>query len=169
MSKIYKVFLVDDDTKTLLLLKDYLEKNCEHRLDIEIYDNGEAALEALKEDVNFVILDYFLDSVNPDAQSGMEVLKAMKDKNRNVEVILMSGQDNMETTLELLRQGAYDYIIKGPTAFARTQLIIDSVIEKQEAVYAVEHYRAGYRYALTAAFLFLLMLIAVILKYYEVY
>ena len=169
MRKSYNVFLIDDDTKTLLLQKQYLETNCKHDLNIRIFDSGEEALEVLDSNTHFIILDYYLDSVHEDAKSGLEILKAIKERQPNTEVVVMSGQDNMETTLELLRKGAYDYIIKGETAMARSQIIIDGLIERQLSLEQIQHYRTGYKYALTAAFIFLLMLVAVILKYYNVY
>ena len=55
-----------------------------------------------------VTLDYRL----PDATGG-EVLQKIKELSPNTEVVIISEQENIETAVELLKLGAYDYIVKG--------------------------------------------------------
>src|SRR5207248_1387511 len=56
---------------------------------------------------NVVTLDYRLPDMN-----GEEVLQKIKVLNPDTEVIIISEQDNINTAVDLLRQGAYDYIVK---------------------------------------------------------
>lgn len=58
-------------------------------------------------DADVVTLDYRLPDMN-----GAEVLQKIKTMNPDIEVIIISEQDNISTAVELIRQGAYDYIVK---------------------------------------------------------
>lgn len=54
-----------------------------------------------------VTLDYLLPDMN-----GAEVLQKIKTLNPDTEVIVISEQENIETAVELIRKGAYDYLVK---------------------------------------------------------
>lgn len=125
----YKVFLVDDDTKHLILLKNHLEKKSEYDLKINIFSNGENCLDKLHENPHVIILDYFLDGIKADAANGLEILKKIRERNPDTYVIMMSGQDNLTVAVDTIDHGAYDYIIKGESAYVRAQMIIDHIIE----------------------------------------
>lgn len=59
------------------------------------------------EEPDIVTLDYRLPDMN-----GAEVLQKIKTINPDIEVIVISEQDNITTAVELIKQGAYDYIVK---------------------------------------------------------
>ena len=54
-----------------------------------------------------VTLDYTLGDLN-----GKEVLKKIKQTNPDTQVVIISGQEDIRTAVELLKDGAYDYIVK---------------------------------------------------------
>jgi two-component system response regulator AtoC len=64
-------------------------------------------LKCIDDAPNVVTLDYCL----PD-MDGNEVLSKIKAHNPDIEVIVVSGQDSIETAVELIKHGAYDYIVK---------------------------------------------------------
>lgn len=126
--KEYKIFLVDDDSKHLVMLKNHLEKKSEYPLDIHIFSNGENCLEKMYENPDIIILDYFLDGIKTDAANGLEILKRIREDHPDTFVIMMSGQDNLQVAVDTIDHGAYDYIIKGESAYLRTQMLIDNII-----------------------------------------
>ncbi len=125
----FKVFLVDDDTKHLIMLKNHLEKKSEYDLKISIFSNGENCLDKMNENPHVIILDYYLDGIKADAANGLEILKKIREKNPDTYVIMMSGQDNLKVAVDTIDHGAYDYIIKGESAYVRAQMIIDHIME----------------------------------------
>lgn len=127
--KQYKVFLVDDDTKHLIMLKNHLEKKSEYDLKVNIFSNGENCLDKMHENPDVVILDYYLDGIKADAANGLEILKKIRLSNPDTYVIMMSGQDDLKVAVDTIDHGAYDYIIKGESAYVRAQMIIDHIIE----------------------------------------
>ncbi|MEZ5015100.1 MAG: response regulator [Chitinophagales bacterium] len=132
--KQYRIFLVDDDTKHLIMLKNHLEKRSEYDLKINIFSNGENCLEKMYEKPHVIILDYYLDGIKSDAANGLEILKKIRASNPDTYVIMMSGQDDLKVAVDTIDHGAYDYIIKGESAYIRAQMIIDHIIENINAL-----------------------------------
>jgi DNA-binding NtrC family response regulator len=64
------------------------------------------------------------------------VLKQIKQISSQTKVIMFSAQDNINIALESMRNGAYDYIIKGETAFNKMETTVNRLGEmhKLEAV-----------------------------------
>lgn len=127
--KQFKVFLVDDDTKHLIMLKNHLEKKSAYDLKVNIFSNGENCLDKMHEHPHVVILDYYLDGIKTDAANGLEILKKIRFQYPSTHVVMMSGQDDLKVAIATIDNGAYDYIIKGESAYIRAQMLIDHIIE----------------------------------------
>ncbi|RKQ42570.1 DNA-binding NtrC family response regulator [Roseivirga pacifica] len=100
-----KIFVVEDDPVYQKMLRYIVELNPDHV--IQTFSTGSECLDHLNENPTVITLDYSL----PD-MSGEEVLKAIKTYNKNINVIIVSSQDSINTAVELLKHGAYDYITK---------------------------------------------------------
>ncbi|MEL6844357.1 MAG: sigma 54-interacting transcriptional regulator, partial [Bacteroidota bacterium] len=101
----FLVFVVDDDDWYRELLKFNLEDNPDYV--VQAYPDASSCLEALHERPAVITLDYRL----PDME-GSEALQKIKAFDPDIEVIVVSEQDNIETAVALLKLGAYDYIAK---------------------------------------------------------
>lgn len=135
MARNYKIFLVDDDIKTLIMLKTHLEKRIGHDITVNVFAYGENCLDRLNEEPDIIVLDYYLNAIKEDAMSGTDVLKGIVAARPQARVIMMSGQDDMETAIETLRNGAYDYIIKNEKSMQRLEFLVNKIIlelEKEE-------------------------------------
>lgn len=121
------IFLVDDEPIQNEMLKDYLNERFVY--DIKTFDNGEEMLQNMYLNPEIIVLDYHLSAHKPDAKNGVEILKAIKDKHPEVQVIILSGQDKIDVAVDSMKYGAYDYVVKGETAFSRTENIINNVSE----------------------------------------
>ena len=103
--KTSKIFVVEDDEWYRRLLVHNLSMNPDY--EIKAFETGKACLNSLHELPDVVTLDYRL----PDMK-GLEVLKQIKATNEDIQVILISEQDDIEVVVDLLKHGAYDYIVK---------------------------------------------------------
>jgi len=103
--KPFKIFVVEDDEWYNRLLVHNLSLNPDY--EIESFTTGKDCLNNLNKNPDVVTLDYRL----PDMQ-GLEVLKNIKAENEEIQVILISEQDEIDVVVELLKYGAYDYIVK---------------------------------------------------------
>jgi len=75
--------------------------------EVESFTSGKDCLRNLYKKPDVVTLDYRL----PDMK-GLEILKKIKEENEEIQVIVISEQDEIEVVVELLKFGAYDYIVK---------------------------------------------------------
>ena len=89
-----------------------------------------------------IVLDYHLNAHLPNAQNGVEVLKMIKEMHPETKVIMLSGQDKIEIAVDSMKYGAYDYVIKGETAFSRMENIINNIDELSNIKAANKTYRA---------------------------
>lgn len=121
------IFLVDDEPIQNEMLKDYIADRFQYK--IKTYESGEAAIKDMHLDPEIVVLDFHLNSHLPDAQNGVEVLKKIKEQHPKVQVIMLSGQDKLDVAVESMKYGAYDYVIKGETAFSRMENILNNINE----------------------------------------
>ncbi|UII21127.1 sigma-54-dependent transcriptional regulator [Fulvivirga ligni] len=104
MSK-FLVYIVEDDEWYRELLAHNLALNPDY--EIKKFDSAKSLLKELDKNPHVVTLDYRL----PDME-GEAVLQKIKEFNPSIEVIIVSEQEKIETAVNLLNLGAYDYIVK---------------------------------------------------------
>lgn len=121
------LFLVDDEPIQNEMLKDYLSERFLYS--IKAFDNGEEAINSLGLDPEIIVLDYHLSGHKANAKNGVEILKLIKEKAPNSQVIMLSGQDKIDVAIDSMKYGAYDYVVKGETAFSRMENIINNISE----------------------------------------
>ncbi|MCC5916118.1 MAG: response regulator [Cryomorphaceae bacterium] len=100
-----KIFLVDDDAFHLNMMKQILEGM--GQTDVTIFESGVDCLDALHQNPEIIFLDH-----NMDVYSGFEVLKKIKRFNPNIFVVMVSAQEDIQTAVDSLKHGAFDYIRK---------------------------------------------------------
>ena len=103
--KPFKIFIVEDDEFYCQMLKHHLSKNPDY--EVEAFLNGTDCIKNLHKNPSAISLDYSL----PDL-SGNEVLRKIKNYDQEIPVIIVSGQEDITTAVELLKEGAYDYFVK---------------------------------------------------------
>jgi two-component system response regulator AtoC len=103
--KPFKIFVVEDSEWYNKLLVHTLSSNPDY--EIKSFSNGRDFLGSLFESPDIVTLDYRL----PDV-TGLDILKKIKEENNEIQVIMISEQEDINTVVTLLKQGAYDYITK---------------------------------------------------------
>ena len=100
-----KIFVVEDDPAYTKFLEYVLSLNPD--FEVTTFKDAKGFLDRLHEKPNIITLDYTL----PDME-GEKVLRSIKDFDPNIPVIIISAQEKIGTAVELLKSGAYDYIIK---------------------------------------------------------
>ncbi len=103
--KPFRIFVVEDDEWYNRLLVHNLSLNPDY--EVESFTTGKGCLDNLHKAPDLITLDYRL----PDIK-GLEMLKKIKAENQDIQVILISEQSEIEVVVELLKFGAYDYIVK---------------------------------------------------------
>ena len=117
------VFLIDDDAMYLNALCHLISNIDPARIKLKTFNTGEDCLKELNLNPDIVILDYYLNSITPNALNGMEILKKIKERKSFVHVVLLSGKKRM--TVEMFQEGAYDYVNK----FENISLVLKNIID----------------------------------------
>lgn len=100
-----RILLVDDEEQFVDILAQRLEAR---GLQVATAYNGDEALARLKESEADVIL---LDVLMP-GRTGIEILRDIRQVKPLTEVILLTGHATVETAIEGMKLGAYDYLMK---------------------------------------------------------
>jgi two-component system, OmpR family, response regulator len=125
-----EIFLVDDDPLFLKSLEiDFLHKS---NFTVKTFCSGETCVAHLDENPSIIILDYHLNGIEPNAMHGISTLDIIKEKNPNIDVIMLSSQDKIEVAIDCMHHKAFDYIVKSETAFIRLQKTINSIFESRK-------------------------------------
>ena len=119
----FKIFIVEDDKIFSKRLHYQLSLNPD--FEIYVFNNGTDLLKALDQEPDLITLDYHL----PDITGG-EILKKVRDYLPLTPVLIISGQQDVSTALELLKNGAYDYLVKGDDLVNRLRNVIQNIREK---------------------------------------
>ena len=119
-----RLCIVDDDEMLSMMLEDHLEVH--DNLQIQSYPTGEDFLADISNRPDFVILDYNLDSIQPEAKNGLEVLKDIMAFDDSIKVIMYSSEQQEGEALKYIKAQTLDFIIKDNQAFSK----IDQVILK---------------------------------------
>ena len=100
-----KIFIVEDNEWYSEYLKYNLSLNPDYN--VTTFLSGKDCIKQLNLNPDIITLDINL----PDMQ-GEEVMKRIKSFNPTIPIIIISGQEDLSTALNLIKQGAYEYIIK---------------------------------------------------------
>ena len=130
MSKV--IFIVDDEKAISKLLKYWVKDKWDY--ETEVFDSGETLLKRLdSKKPDLLLLDIMLPGI-----SGLEVLKKIRTKDEQLPVIMLSAQGNVETAVDSLRYGAYDYFPK-PIDVQRLEPAVKNAIKNYELTKELEN------------------------------
>jgi two-component system, OmpR family, response regulator len=62
--------------------------------------------------------------------NGLEILQEIKKRKPKVEVVMLSSQDKIDVALNTMKYGAFDYVIKGETAFHRAENALHNILQR---------------------------------------
>ena len=100
-----KVLLVDDEVDFLKTLAERLETR---GLKVTTATNGEDALGSIeKQEYDLIVLDLAMPGLD-----GLETLKRIKARQPDAEIIMLSGQGSIRTSIEAMKLGACDFLQK---------------------------------------------------------
>jgi DNA-binding NtrC family response regulator len=118
-----KVLVVEDDPDVRAILAVFLGDKAFH---VKVADSGHRALELLGEEP----VDLILSDVRMPGMSGMELLRTVKERDPDIELVLMSAYSCVRDAVEAIQLGAADYVEK-PIDFRRLERVLQTVLEKR--------------------------------------
>ncbi|MCR4344745.1 MAG: response regulator, partial [Candidatus Scalindua sp.] len=131
---IEKILVVDDDDLSRGYLSEALQRN---GYSVDNASDGQEAV-SLTDKQNYDML--FLDMRMP-RMGGMKVLERVKKTSKETTVVIMTAYGSIESAVEAMQKGAYDYIIK-PFSVDNIELLLKRVQERQKLIDENKYWRS---------------------------
>lgn len=120
---VMKIFILEDEEFMAKMLQYHLQLNPDN--DVYLYSKGKDLLNDLGKAPDMICLDYHLDGEN-----GADILHKIQQKLPQVPVVVVSGQEDIETAVDILRKGAYDYLVKDKNVRERLWAISNRIRQR---------------------------------------
>jgi DNA-binding NtrC family response regulator len=141
-----KILVVDDERSIRAALKNILQdRHPDYAVDVA--ENGKQGLDMVEQ----TEYDLVLCDIKMPAMDGVEVLEKIKAQQPDLPVIMITGHGEVETAVECMKKGAYDFISKPPdlnrlltsirNAMDRTQLVKE--VKTLQKTVALNHQMVG--------------------------
>jgi two-component system, NtrC family, response regulator AtoC len=125
--KQFTIYLLDDNVMYAQVIKGALE--FESHIRVEVFSDGYSLLKRCVDKPDMILLDYELDIDNPQAPTGEDFLRVIKDLNSQQVVVMLSSNDKLAKAVELLKQGAFDYVMKDDHTVDKIKSVIQNLRE----------------------------------------
>lgn len=126
MSKLSnKIFVVDDDCFHLEVMQQILKSLGNE--EISVFENGMNCLLQIHQNPQIVFLDHQM-----DIYTGFETLRKIKRHNPNIFVVMVSAQGEIQTAVDSLKYGAFDYLQKDEKLEIKVKEVIHNINEVKE-------------------------------------
>jgi len=131
---IEKILVVDDDDLSRGYLSEALQRN---GYSVDNASDGQEAV-GMTDKQNYDMI--FLDMRMP-RMGGMKVLERIKKTSKETTVVIMTAYGSIESAVEAMQKGAYDYIIK-PFSVDNIELLLKRVQERQKLIDENKYWRS---------------------------
>ncbi|MFM7467471.1 MAG: sigma-54-dependent transcriptional regulator [Crocinitomicaceae bacterium] len=121
-----KVLIIDDERAIRRALREILEFE---QIQVHEAENGKDGLELLRSNS----FDLVFSDIKMPLMDGMEVLTAIQTEKIDVPIVMISGHGNVETVVQAIKQGAFDFIEK-PLDLNRILVILRNVKDRNHLV-----------------------------------
>lgn len=146
------IFIVEDSVVYRELIVGHLQSK--NFTNIKTFDNGEDCLNAIHLKPDLIVLDYSFGGIN-----GLELMKKVKAENPWVDFVFISGQNDVEVAVNIMKLGAADYVVKNNQAPYR----LVRALEQLQKVTRKEKMKQGFKFGVVSFFILLFIVIVSII------
>jgi DNA-binding NtrC family response regulator len=125
-----RVLIVEDEHATRLGLTELVRT---WGFTADAASDGEDALKKMTEFRPSIVIS---DLVMP-RMGGLDLLRALKDDDGDLTVVILTAQGTIDTAVEAIKEGAYDYLTK-PVEPQRLKILLDKIVERQDTLREVK-------------------------------
>ena len=101
-----KILIVDDESEMRVALETTLKRE---KFQLICAEDGKQALDKMEDDdFDLILTDVRMPKVN-----GLELLRAVKERSPKTQVVMMTAYGTIDNAVEAMKEGAFDYLIKG--------------------------------------------------------
>ena len=121
------VVIIEDEEPHFQLMKRAINKELP-LASVDYFEEGYACLQRLDEiSPDVIITDYLMPGMN-----GIEFLKALNREEKDIPVIIITGQGNEKIAVQAMKLGAWDYLVKTPDFFTLLPSVIEKVVRERK-------------------------------------
>jgi len=146
------IFIIEDSVVYKDLIIGYLKSN--KFTNLKVYKNGDECFKDIHLKPDLIILDYVSTGMN-----GLEFMLKVRSDHPEIDFIFLSGQNDVEVAVQIMKLGAADYIVKNDQA---PKHLLKS-IEGQITVTKRDKQAKGFRIGVVGFFVMLFLVIMVII------
>ncbi len=143
------IFIIEESTIYKDLIVGYLRSK--KFANIKELKSGDECMAQLNLNPDIIILDYSIEGI-----SGLELMKKIKATHPSIDFIFLSGQNDVEIAISILKLGASDYVVKNDKAPARLVRAIEQAISNTNKL----KINKGFTLGVLGFFVLLLLLIS---------
>ncbi|MDX9883723.1 MAG: sigma-54 dependent transcriptional regulator [Prolixibacteraceae bacterium] len=121
-----RILVIDDERSIRNTLKDILEYE---KYQVDLAEDGPKGLELIEK----TEYDIILCDIKMPGMDGLEVLQKIQENKPDTPVVMISGHGNIDTAVEAIKHGAYDFIQK-PLDLNRLLITIRNAMEKSDLI-----------------------------------
>lgn len=146
------IFIVEES----IIYRDFIIGHIQHKYQhIKTFQNAEDCLNEIHRNPDIIILDYSLEGA-----TGLELMKKVKTMHPTIDFIFLSGQNDVEVAISIMKLGAFDYVVKNEKAPDRLTKAIEQAINTTKK----NNLNKGFTIGVFGFFVILLLVIAGIIS-----
>ncbi|RIJ49698.1 response regulator [Maribellus luteus] len=146
------IFIIENSVVYKDLIVGYLQSK--KYTNVKVYQKGEDCMKDLHLKPDLIVLDYLSVSM-----TGLELMVKVKKEHPNVDFIFLSGQNDLEVAVQIMKVGAADYIVKNDKAPQRLVKSIEGLSQTARH----EKQTKGFRIGVIGFFVLLFLVIMIII------
>jgi DNA-binding NtrC family response regulator len=125
LKKDYKIYLLDDDIFYVNIFQQHLI-NLGYS-DIKAFNDPVICFDNLNPPPDIIFYDHGV-----DFSAGLEILKMITRHNPDIYMIFICGPDDVETVIQSLKYGAFDYFVKGENDVKNIEMVLTKIHRVRE-------------------------------------
>lgn len=119
-----KILVVDDEDAILDVMKQYLQRK---GFEVHTAGNGIEALKVL----DTIKINCIFSDINMPGMDGLELAEKIREKDSTLPVVIMTGYPSLENSIQTLKNGVVDYLIK-PVNLDQIELTLSRVLRERD-------------------------------------
>ncbi|WP_127845418.1 sigma-54-dependent transcriptional regulator [Psychroflexus aestuariivivens] len=121
----YTIYIIDDDPWSAKRIEYILKMNEDHH--VVLFDCPNKLLKSIDSDTDLVCIDYLMPIMN-----GVQLAESILKNNAHQDILVISGQEDISTAVDLLKIGVRDYVIKNDNLKDQLLKSVEHIKEKKE-------------------------------------
>ncbi len=146
------IFIVQENLIYKELIVGYLQQK--KYTNLKTFKTADECLKSISQKPDIIVLDYSFQGI-----TGLELMKRVKAEYPEIDFIFLSGQNDVEVAVNIMKMGAADYVVKNNNAPEALVKSIQYLLSKNQ----VQKVKKGYQVGVIGFFIMLFLIIMIII------